>query len=644
MAAEDIEHGGEISRALAGLAMRARQESLASQTNSVSSAFQFWNEILDLLDLDEAPVRGPAMQELLSGLRLSLQGSSPVPGLLAIGELFLALRNEELQRRERAGLVYTPRRLARYMGDTLLNDWKPDASVPTEQIALPRLLDPASGCGAFLLCCAQQILDQLRYAAIQRHGAFSSRDELLLRRRICREVLHGCDTDIEALQIAGRLLARWSHGSFSDGGDGFRLVHANALSSKGGPVEAEFPSEPAGLDWTSHPLLGCSDRGYSHIIANPPYMDSESMAGSSLRRFIRLNYRSARGNWDIYIPFIERSIDLLAPGGRLVAVVPARLLCADYAAAIQRIMLEQKLELLDLQEEVSFSSAKVWTVVASLRKEPGRTNNPVGLRDSTDGRRSSLPQGQLRRLPDGYLAAAFSSAAEFISDLIQDSPALGSILACSDGCSTDEAYRLKNLISDDAEADGPKLLNTGLIDPYRPLWGKRPCRYLGGKYLYPVIDGRRLEGEMPRRSKQAGSPKLLVAGLSARIECLVDEDGSYLCGKAAVQLLPRDEVDMRELDFICGLLNSRFMNWLYRSLFGLRAYSSRAMNIGPRQLEKLPLRRGAQCPRIGDLAMQLVATPDDAELLAELDRQVEVLYGVDRLTRRVIEEELEDWS
>ena len=84
------------------------------------------------------------------------------------------------------------------------------------------------------------------------------------------------------------------------------------------------------------------------------------------------------------------------------------------------------------------------------------------------------------------------------------------------------------------------------------------------------------------------------------------------------------------------------MQWLYRSLFGLRAYSSRALNIGPRQLELLPMRQGAQQQRIAELSAALADNPlqDAEEILTEIDRLVEALYGVDRHTRRVISDEL----
>ncbi|MGI8587801.1 MAG: Eco57I restriction-modification methylase domain-containing protein, partial [Chloroflexia bacterium] len=59
-----------------------------------------------------------------------------------------------------------------------------------------------------------------------------------------------------------------------------------------------------------------SDGGFHAVIGNPPYVRIQAL-GRQLAEYCRRHYRLAHGSFDTYIPFIERSLSLLAPAGRL---------------------------------------------------------------------------------------------------------------------------------------------------------------------------------------------------------------------------------------------------------------------------------------------------------------------------------------
>ena len=48
--------------------------------------------------------------------------------------------------------------------------------------------------------------------------------------------------------------------------------------------------------------------GFDIVIGNPPYIDSEEMSKSQkeLRIYCTNKFKSAKGNWDLYIPFFGR--------------------------------------------------------------------------------------------------------------------------------------------------------------------------------------------------------------------------------------------------------------------------------------------------------------------------------------------------
>ena len=83
------------------------------------------------------------------------------------------------------------------------------------------------------------------------------------------------------------------------------------------------------------------------------------------------------------------------------------------------------------------------------------------------------------------------------------------------------------------------VVNTGTLDPHRIRWGERPMRYLGRSYLHPRVSLTALAREMPSRARQVVTPKVVVAGMTRRLECVFDS-GRVLAAKSTslLQLEP----------------------------------------------------------------------------------------------------------
>lgn len=64
--------------------------------------------------------------------------------------------------------------------------------------------------------------------------------------------------------------------------------------------------------------------GFDVVIGNPPYVDSETMTKNNLelRNLLRDQYDTARGNWDLFVVFIEKGMKLTKVKGALSYIVP----------------------------------------------------------------------------------------------------------------------------------------------------------------------------------------------------------------------------------------------------------------------------------------------------------------------------------
>ena len=193
------------------------------------------------------------------------------------------------------------------------------------------VLDPACGEGAFLLGAFRRLVRWL--------GARAPVD-FDIRRHVVTEQLHGVDLDGDALTRARHALCHAAGAALP-----LALRCGDSLVEPG-PRPSLARQEPWNpFDYrAAFPSAMRRDRpGFDVVVGNPPYVDSEHMVAKrpGLRAYCRTRYRAARGNWDLFCPFIERAVELTRLGGRHAFLVPGQLASADYAAGARSVIAEQ---------------------------------------------------------------------------------------------------------------------------------------------------------------------------------------------------------------------------------------------------------------------------------------------------------------
>jgi hypothetical protein len=407
--------------------------------------------------------------------------------------------------------------------------------------------------------------------------------------------------------------------------------------------------------------------GFDVVLGNPPYVDSEWMTvhRPATRAYCARRYAAASGNWDLFCVFIERSLQLLRVGGRHGFIVPNKLASAGYAAAARRLLAED-CHLLRIRDYsgVPVFSVSVYPLAYVVHKpsfgtpppetvpvermearstEPGSEATVAGVRevdyargfaraggtwpvlgpagpvrvrsgDPGDGRTKALddgPEGQREGLLDGLLG------------LLDRFPPLESVARVAGGATVSEAYELLPLLSNE-EHPSPadlRVLNSGLIDPHRPLWGARPMRYLKHAFAHPVVEAARQQEIPPRRLQQARVPKVIVAGMTRVLECVADPGGEYLAAKSTTIVLPQDP---GQVLYLAALLNSRLLTLLFGSLFGGLSLKGGYLRVAPPQIKRLPVPLFVALHR-PDAAAAAAAVPAAA---ASIREQAKALHEV----------------
>lgn len=275
-----------------------------------------------------------------------------------------------------------------------------------ERLQQVRVLDPACGSGAFLITALKYLLTEWRVMQDLRRrvtGDVMARDEDEVIRDVLRDNLYGVDINPASVEITR--LALWLHTARGDRPlssleehirDGNSLIDERFWR---GDVrldlgDAEDRERINTFDWRDNfPEVfdGSPTEGFDVVLGNPPYVKLQNFrkAHSEMAEYLRDGrpdsgfdgYESAKsGNFDLYLPFIEKGIDLLRPGGRLGYIAPSVWIMNKYGAKLRELVEEQRSldRWLDFRSHQIFEEATVYTALQFFRK-PTQEERPDSI-------------------------------------------------------------------------------------------------------------------------------------------------------------------------------------------------------------------------------------------------------------------------
>lgn len=96
--------------------------------------------------------------------------------------------------------------------------------------------------------------------------------------------------------------------------------------------------------------------GFDVVIANPPYIRVQKL-NKNERDLYKQKYASVSGSYDIYILFIEKSLDLLRDDGNFAFIMPTKFFQATYGKNIRKIIHENT----NINHIIDFGTAQVFS-------------------------------------------------------------------------------------------------------------------------------------------------------------------------------------------------------------------------------------------------------------------------------------------
>jgi hypothetical protein len=448
-------------------------------------------------------------------------------------------------RRKKDGIYYTPDHVVRFIVDNSLGEHlrkverdllesaglKPtvtDATyVARERAAYAayqhylqnvRVLDPSCGSGAFLVQAYDYLIaENNRVGEILGNDVFSSDSFVEL---ILRQNLYGVDLNEESVEITK--LSLW----LKSAKKGRQLTTLDANIRCGDSlIEDELVAGTHAFAWSSEFAAILAEGGFDVVIGNPPYVDSEVMVSTApgARTHIAKSFTSAKGNWDLFVPFYQRAFDLTKAGGVCSMIVPNKILGADYASALRTYIdtFGHLRSLVDVSRDQIFDVDVYPVIVTTIHETSDRpVKVQVGISSSATVGMVSVP-------------STHNWAEMFADEETESFPATGVKLLdhfdVFSAASVAEAYELKVVIRNDPAATHRRVVNTGTIDPYWLDWGLWPTTYIKGQYLYPVAPPY---GD--RTKVWESEDKAIVAGMAKTIEAALSNGNEYLPAKSTV--------------------------------------------------------------------------------------------------------------
>jgi Eco57I restriction-modification methylase len=330
--------------------------------------------------------------------------------------------------------------------------------------------------------------------------------------------------------------------------------------------------------------------GFDAVIGNPPYVNVVELA-EELRDWLLDYYQFSKGRVDIYLPFFERSLHILAAGGHTSFITPNKWFVYAYGQPTREALLTGPffwVSAVDLSLAPGiFEDADTYSQISVFKKPKAGAQRPpiqivrflqdeserilnlseacrIGVADGL-----SMAAEVFANLPQTIFSPRLNKVAQSILRKAMDvSDQVGEIFDVEQLIRIGSAEERKKLIVNESvahrESTARKVVDADELEDWSIAWEGRYLLYKPGKLYNP---------KSPEIFEQ---PKIFIKDTSTYLQVVPDfGDESrdprfrwFYALNTIYGLVSRKQVDREMIGFVACCLNCPLSDYLYKILFG----------------------------------------------------------------------------
>jgi hypothetical protein len=338
--------------------------------------------------------------------------------------------------RKAGGVYYTPEYIVRYIVENTLG--KLCAGKTPKDVETLKVLDPACGSGSFLIGAYQFLLDwHLEYYRAHGPEKWATRKNPVVfqtqpapdappvwrltsreKKRILLSNIYGVDIDRQAVEVTklslllkmledesaqtlpaaqGRLLPsqeRLLPDLEANIKCGNSLIGHDFYES-GAEYSQQERSRINAFDWNDEFPEIMQRGGFDAVIGNPPYIRIQALKEWAPLEveYLKRQYKSASvGNYDIYVVFVERALELMNKSGLMGYILPHKFFNAQYGAPLREILAEgaHLSDVVHFGHQQIFENATTYTCLLFTKREKSKAVNIAKVENLAEWRATGV--------------------------------------------------------------------------------------------------------------------------------------------------------------------------------------------------------------------------------------------------------------